>query len=92
MIFMCVIRDWPYCSTQTTQFGSGWTKLALGRQAQGDHDRKCRVAIDPRHEAAVTFDVWERAYYLDFRNRRADYVNAVLGNLINWGFAADNLG
>jgi superoxide dismutase, Fe-Mn family len=40
----------------------------------------------------LTIDVWEHAYYLDYQNRRADYVNAVLDELINWGFAADNLG
>jgi len=34
----------------------------------------------------------EPTYYLDFQNRRADYVDAVLDNLINWGFAADTLG
>jgi Fe-Mn family superoxide dismutase len=36
--------------------------------------------------------VWEHAYYLDYQHRRADYVKAVLDRLINWGFAADNLG
>ena len=40
----------------------------------------------------LTIDVWEHAYYLDFQNRRADYVSAVLDKLINWDFAADNLG
>ena len=40
----------------------------------------------------LTIDVWEHAYYLDHQNRRVDYVNAVLDKLINWGFAADNLG
>ena len=37
-------------------------------------------------------DAWEHAYYLDYQNRRVDYVNAVLDKLINWGFAAENLG
>jgi len=36
-------------------------------------------------------DVWEHAYYLDYRNRRADYVGSVLEHLINWRFAAENL-
>ena len=40
----------------------------------------------------LTIDVWEHTYYLDFQNRRADYVNVVLDNVINWGFAADTLG
>ncbi len=40
----------------------------------------------------LTIDVWEHAYYLDYQNRRVDYVNGVLDKLVNWGFAADNLG
>ena len=40
----------------------------------------------------LTIDVWEHAYYLDYQNRRADYVNAVLDKLINWSFAAENHG
>ena len=40
----------------------------------------------------LTIDVWEHAYYLDYQNRRADYVNAVLDKLLNWDFAAENLG
>jgi len=40
----------------------------------------------------LTIDVWEQAYYLDYQNRRADYVKAVLGKLINWKFAEENLG
>jgi len=40
----------------------------------------------------LTIDVWEHAYYLDYQNRRGDYVNAMLDKLINWNFAEQNLG
>ena len=42
--------------------------------------------------ALMGIDVWEHAYYLDYKNVRPDYVKAVLDNLINWDFVADRLG
>jgi superoxide dismutase, Fe-Mn family len=77
----------------TTQFGSGWVWLVLeaGKLKvvkTGNADTPLTKAVKP----LLTIDVWEHAYYLDYQNRRADYVNAVLDKLINWGFAADNLG
>jgi Fe-Mn family superoxide dismutase len=38
----------------------------------------------------LTIDVWEHAYYLDYQNRRVDYVNAVIDKLLNWEFAGQN--
>jgi Fe-Mn family superoxide dismutase len=77
----------------TTQFGSGWAWLVL----EGDKLKVVKTAnaetpLTKGAKPLLTIDVWEHAYYLDFQNRRADYVNAVLDKLINWDFAADNLG
>jgi Fe-Mn family superoxide dismutase len=76
-----------------SQFGSGWAWLV----ADGD---KLKIAKTPSAETPLTqgvkplltVDVWEHAYYLDYQNRRVDYVNAVLDQLINWEFALKNLG
>jgi len=75
-----------------TQFGSGWAwlaqdgdKLVITKTANADSP----LAGDLR--PLLTVDVWEHAYYLDYQNRRPDYVKAVLDKLINWEFAAANL-
>jgi Fe-Mn family superoxide dismutase len=77
----------------TTQFGSGWAWLVLEAdklKVVGTANAETPLTMGVR--PLLTIDVWEHAYYLDYQNRRADYVNAVLDKLINWGFAADNLG
>ena len=77
----------------TTEFGSGWAWLVL----EGDKLKVVKTAnaetpLTKGVKPLLTIDVWEHAYYLDYQNRRPDYVKAVLDKLINWGFAADNLG
>jgi Fe-Mn family superoxide dismutase len=77
----------------TTQFGSGWAWLVqdgdkLKVVKTGNADLPLTQGIKP----LLTIDVWEHAYYLDYQNRRVDYVNAVLDKLINWSFAAENHG
>ena len=77
----------------TTQFGSGWAWLVLDAGKlkvvkTGNAETPLTKGVKP----LLTIDVWEHAYYLDYQNRRPDYANAVLDKLINWGFAADNLG
>ncbi len=77
----------------TTQFGSGWAWLVLDAGVlkvvkTGNAETPLTMGVTP----LLTIDVWEHAYYLDYQNRRADYVNAVLDKLIHWGFAAENLG
>ncbi|HZL59361.1 MAG TPA: superoxide dismutase [Stellaceae bacterium] len=75
-----------------TQFGSGWAWLVL------DHGKlkvtKTGDAEDPLMQGTtplLTYDVWEHAYYLDYQNRRPDFIEAFLGHLANWDFAAENL-
>jgi Fe-Mn family superoxide dismutase len=75
------------------QFGSGWAWLVLdGGKLKvvktGNADSPLTSGLKP----VLTIDVWEHAYYLDYQNRRADYVNAVLEKVMNWDFAAENLG
>ena len=74
------------------QFGSGWAWLALdgGKLVvakTANADNPTTKGLKP----LVTIDVWEHAYYLDYQNRRADHVQAVIDKLINWEFAASNL-
>jgi Fe-Mn family superoxide dismutase len=75
-----------------TQFGSGWAWLCL-------KDGKLAISKTPNAETPlaggakplITIDVWEHAYYLDYQNRRADYIKDWLDKLVNWDFAAKNL-
>jgi superoxide dismutase, Fe-Mn family len=74
-----------------SQFGSGWVWLVL-------EDAKLKVVKTTNADIPflagmkplLTIDVWEHAYYLDYQNLRANYVNAVLDKLINWEFALQN--
>lgn len=77
----------------TTQFGSGWVWLVLeAGKLKVVKTGNAQTPLTKDVKPLLTIDVWEHAYYLDYQNRRADYVNAMLDKLINWGFAADNLG
>jgi Fe-Mn family superoxide dismutase len=76
----------------TTQFGSGWAWLVLdGDKLKVVKTSNADSPLTKGMKPLLTIDVWEHAYYLDYQNRRPDYVNAVLDKLINWSFAADNL-
>lgn len=76
-----------------TQFGSGWAWLvADGQKLKVVKTPNAEVPLTSGQKPLLTIDVWEHAYYLDFQNRRADYVNALLDKLINWEFALSNLG
>ncbi|MEO0035960.1 MAG: hypothetical protein RLZZ501_1983 [Pseudomonadota bacterium] len=77
----------------TGQFGSGWAwlvedqgKLKVVKTANAD------LPLAHGQKALLTIDVWEHAYYLDYQNRRPDFVQAFLDHLANWSFAEANLG
>jgi superoxide dismutase, Fe-Mn family len=74
------------------QFGSGWAwlindggKLAIMKTANAD------LPMKHGKKAVLTCDVWEHAYYIDYRNARQKFVETFLTNLVNWEFAAQNL-
>ncbi|MFZ4763252.1 MAG: superoxide dismutase [Alphaproteobacteria bacterium] len=75
-----------------TQFGSGWAwlvedagKLSIMKTANAD------LPLVHGKKALLTVDVWEHAYYLDYQNRRPDFVQTFLDHLINWEFVQENL-
>ena len=74
-------------------FGSGWAWLVLDRgslRITSLHDADTPVA----HEGMAplfTLDVWEHAYYIDYRNARPKFAEEVLGKIVNWDFVAQNL-
>jgi len=81
-----------FTEAAVTQFGSGWAWLAAKDGALSIV--KTPNAENPLHKGLtplLTIDVWEHAYYLDWQNKRPDYVAAFLEHLVNWEFAAANL-
>ena len=80
-------------SAAVSQFGSGWVWLVLkGGKLKVVKTANAQVPLTLGMKPLLVIDVWEHAYYLDYQNRRADYVNAGLDNLINWEFALQNAG
>ena len=80
-------------STAVSQFGSGWAWLVLeGDTLKVVKTANANIPMTMGLKPLLAIDVWEHAYYLDYQNRRADYVNAVLEKLINWEFALQNAG
>lgn len=77
----------------TSQFGSGWAWLIVddGKLAVTS-TANAHTPLEAGKTPLLTIDVWEHAYYLDYQNRRPDYVDAWLDKLVNWAFAEQNLG
>ncbi len=83
-----------FAAMTVSQFGSGWGWLVADAAGKlkvvktGNAEVPMTQGLKP----LLTIDVWEHAYYLDYQNRRADYVNAVIDKLLDWEFALKNLG
>jgi superoxide dismutase, Fe-Mn family len=73
------------------QFGSGWAWLVVdGDLLKIATTPNARPPLIEGHKPLLTVDLWEHAYYLDYQNRRPDYVQAVFDKLLDWEFAAEN--
>jgi Fe-Mn family superoxide dismutase len=88
--FKCFKEEFK--SAAISQFGSGWAWLGLKDNKlkvfkTSNADNHIKLAFKP----ILTIDVWEHAYYLDYQNRRADFVEVFLTKLINWDFALSQL-
>ena len=83
-----------FADASVTNFGTGWSWLVADKKGKlsviktEDADSPLTMKLKP----LLTIDVWEHAYYLDYQNKRAAYVDAVIDKLLNWDFAAQNLG
>lgn len=75
-----------------TQFGSGWAWLVLdGGKLKVTKTPNADLPMVHGQKALLTMDVWEHAYYLDYQNRRPDYMGVFLEKLVNWDFVNENL-
>ena len=74
-----------------TQFGSGWAWLVLDNGTlKVTKTANADLPLAHGQKALLTMDVWEHAYYLDYQNRRPDYITTYLEKLVNWDFVAAN--
>ncbi len=81
-----------FVDTAVAQFGSGWAWLVQdGNQLKIVKTSNADTPVAHGQTALLTCDVWEHAYYLDYQNRRKDFVQAFLDHLANWEFAASQL-
>lgn len=81
-----------FTKAATTNFGSAWTWLVLNKQGDLEiyNTSNAQTPMTAGLKALLTIDVWEHAYYIDYRNARPNYINA-FWNLVNWNFVNKNL-
>jgi Fe-Mn family superoxide dismutase len=82
-----------FANAAASQFGSGWAWLVLNRDKKLAVTKTANADLPSKHgqKALLTIDVWEHAYYIDFRNARPKYIDTFLKSLANWDFASENL-
>jgi len=81
-----------FSNAAATQFGSGWAWLVLdGGKLSVTKTANADLPLKHGQKALLTIDVWEHAYYIDFRNARPKYIETFLTHLANWDFALENL-
>jgi Fe-Mn family superoxide dismutase len=97
-----IIKKWgshgafkeAFAESAVGNFGSGWTWLV--KQADGSVDivntSNAATPLTTANKPLLTIDVWEHAYYIDYRNARPKFVETFLASLVNWDFAARNFG
>jgi Fe-Mn family superoxide dismutase len=80
-----------FTAAATTQFGSGWAWLVVDNgKLKVVKTANAETPLKSGQTPLLTLDVWEHAYYLDYQNRRPDFIQVFLNNLANWGFAEEN--
>jgi Fe-Mn family superoxide dismutase len=75
-----------FSQAAATQFGSGWAWLVLGKDKKLAVTKTGNADLPMKHgqKALLTIDVWEHAYYIDYRNQRPKYIETFLKSLVNW--------
>ncbi|MGI9578672.1 MAG: superoxide dismutase [Microthrixaceae bacterium] len=82
-----------FTEAATTQFGSGWAWLVdSGSGLEIMKTANADLPMKHGAKALLTIDVWEHAYYIDFRNARPNYIGTYLDSLVNWDFVEANMG
>jgi len=80
-----------FSNAAATQFGSGWAWLVLDNGSlKVVKTSNAENPMTAGQTPLLTMDVWEHAYYLDYQNRRPDYISDFINKLINWDFVAAN--
>ncbi len=80
-----------FANAAATQFGSGWAWLVLDNgKLKVSKTSNADLPMKHGQKALLTIDVWEHAYYIDFRNARPKFIDTFLNHLVNWDFVAKN--